>query len=505
MRKFLPLLLLCLLAVSGFLPARASASRAASLEKIDAYVREHMQHSSIPGLSYAIIQEGKIVHLNALGVANPTGRPMTPQTPLYIGSVGKTFTALAIRQLANAGKLDLNTPVVATLPYFTLAGGEPAREITIRQLIDHTSGFGNQDGNDPVFYRPGASNEELVRLLNTFHLNRPVGQSFEYSNINYIILGQVIEAVSGIPYPDYIQQFVFSPLEMKHSFADEAGARMDGLSAGYRYYFGLSRAVELDEPQGAIAAGFLISSAEDMAHYLIAFTEHGSYNGKSVVAPSGVPSPEDSRLTYNIDWLSQNEAKRPTNTETHSGAWLNYSAGIAFMPAEKIGVVVLANSNPAQWLPAKDAFALTIDILRLYTGNPPGPATIPVARQYIVVDALLLGIAGFVAFRFATLRGWRTRLNSFGRSPRTWLPSMLVDLLLPGFILLAGPGILLASTGKLDPVWGWNRLAFQVPDLTWAIFLLACALLSVGIGKFGILVGMRMGNDQHRIQASPEY
>ena len=330
-------ILICLLILLSISSAKAGDSQIKDLDEIDSYVQEQMQRSSIPGLSYAIIQKGEIIHMNAFGVANPEGTLMTPQTPLYIGSVGKTFTALAIRQLVNGGKLDLNAAVIDYIPSFMAADPDAARQITIRQLLDHTSGFSTQDGNDPVFYQPDASSEDLVQLLENFHLNRPVGESYEYSNINYIVLGRVIEVVSGMSYASYVQENIFNPLEMKNSFSDEENARIDGLSAGYRYYFGLPVAVDLKEPEGAMAAGFLMSSAQDMAQYLIAFTEHGIYNGVSVVNPDRQPRPEDQQLTYNIDWLTQDEAKRPGNTETHSGAWLNYSAGIAFMPVEKSG------------------------------------------------------------------------------------------------------------------------------------------------------------------------
>ena len=481
-------ILVCLLTLMPFSSAAAEDSQIIDLDDIDSYVQEQMQRSSIPGLSYAIIQNGKIIHMNAFGAANPEGTLMTPQTPLYIGSVGKTFTALAIRQLVNDGRLDLNAAVIDYIPSFMAADPDAARQITIRQLLVHTSGFSTQDGNDPVFYQPDASSEDLVQLLGNFHLNRPVGESYEYSNINYIVLGRVIEVVSGMSYESYVQEYIFNPLDMKNSFSDEEKARMDGLSAGYRYYFGLPVAVDLKEPKGAMAAGFLMSSAQDMAQYLIAFTDHGIYNGISVVNPDGQPRPEDQQLTFNIDWLTQDEAKRPGNTETHSGAWLNYSAGIAFMPAEKIGVVVLANAFPAQWLPVKDAFAITYDVLRLFTGNPPDPATMPLSRLYLLVDAFLLVMAGLVALRFLRLTSWKAKLLENEKNTRIWLPALIIDVLLPLLILLVLPGLILSSSGHINPIWCWNRLIFQIPDVSVAVLILAGALLLAGLIKIGMYV-----------------
>jgi hypothetical protein len=298
----------------------------------------------------------------------------------------------------------------------------------------------------------------------------------------------VIEVVSGMSYEGYVLEYIFNPLDMKNSFSDEEKARMDGLSAGYRYYYGLPVAVDLTEPKGAMAAGFLMSSAQDMAQYLIAFTEHGIYNSVSVVNPDGQPRPEDQKLTYNIDWLTQDEVKRPGNTETHSGAWLNYSAGIAFMPAEKIGVVVLANAFPAQWLPVKDAFAITYDVLRLFTGNPPNPPTMPLTRLYLLVDAILLVMAGFVVFRVFTLRSWKTNFLKIEKNIRFWFPSLIVDFLFPLFVLFVVPELILVSSGHINPFWCWNRLIFQIPDIAFAILIMACLVLLVGMKKIWTLV-----------------
>jgi CubicO group peptidase (beta-lactamase class C family) len=453
------------------------------LAAIDAYVQTQMERSSVPGLAYAIVEDGRVVHLQAFGVAGPDGRAMTPQTPLYIGSVGKTFTALATRQLTNAGLLDLDAPVVDYLPWFTLADADAARQITTRHLLMHTSGFGNLAGNDPALYNANTTGEELVRRLATLRLNRPVGQTYEYSNINYIILGQVLEAAAAMPYDEYVQRHIFAPLEMNHSYLSEAAARQDGLSAGYRYYFGLPVAVDVPEPMGAMAAGFHISSAEDMAHYLIAFMEHGRYQDISVVNPDGQPRSDDRQIYYNINWIDLREASSSGNTEAHSGGWLNYSAGIAFMPYEGVGVVTLANAFPAQFWDVKDAYAITFDVLRLYTGNPPEPLKPRLTTLYMLGDAALLVALAFVGYRFTTLRHWR--LNKGRKRPFTWLPSLLVDLLLPLFVLLVWPVMQVASPGNinLNPWWNWQRLAFSVPDMIPALFLLAAALLAIGLVK----------------------
>jgi hypothetical protein len=158
------------------------------------------------------------------------------------------------------------------------------------------------------------------------------------------------------------------------------------------------------------------------------------------------------------------------------------------MPAEQIGVVVLANANPSQWMPVKDAFALTYDVLRLYTGNPPGPSTLPLRSLYVVADVILALVALFVFYRINSLRTWRRDLSEKGLAAGAWLPSLCFDLVLPLFILLVLPGLILASSGRINPVWCWNRLAFQVPDATWAMFIPALALLFTGAVKIRVFL-----------------
>src|SRR5947209_3610862 len=219
----LALLLVILLLAASQTSARASAGPAGSdFAHIDRYVQSEMQAASIPGLAYGIVKDGQVIHLAAFGVSGPDGRPMTVQTPMQIGSVGKTITALAIRQFINAGKLDPGAALQCYLPWFRLADARAAQDITIRDLLAHTSGLSTGDGQDPTLYREGPSSEDLVRGLASVRPDRPVGSSYEYSNLNYLILGVVVQAVSGQSYEQYVQQHIFAPLDMRQSYLSEA-------------------------------------------------------------------------------------------------------------------------------------------------------------------------------------------------------------------------------------------------------------------------------------------
>jgi CubicO group peptidase (beta-lactamase class C family) len=203
---------------------------------MDAYVTEQMNNLGIPGMALGIVQDGQIVHLQGFGAADSSGRAVTPQTPFYIGSTTKSFTALAVMQLVEAGKIDLDAPVQTYLPWFELADKDASAKITVRNLLNQTSGISPQDGDR--FWTSQEQLEEHVRGLNGIQLTQPVGTIYQYSNLNYSIAGLVVEQVSGQSYADYVTQYIFEPLDMHHSYTSRAPALADGLASGHHYMFG---------------------------------------------------------------------------------------------------------------------------------------------------------------------------------------------------------------------------------------------------------------------------
>ena len=156
--------------------AATTRSNEPDFAKIDAFVTAEMQTTHIPGLALGIVHGNQIMHLQGFGVADPTGRAISQQTPFIVGSVSKSFTALAIMQLVEAGKIELDAPVQRYLPWFRLADPAASTRITVRHLLYQTSGipasadlkeFINGTGNETL--------EQLVRGLNAVALDRPVG------------------------------------------------------------------------------------------------------------------------------------------------------------------------------------------------------------------------------------------------------------------------------------------------------------------------------------------
>ena len=158
-----------------------------------------MSAQRIPGLSLGIVREGRTVHQQGFGEADESGRDVTPQTPFIIGSLSKSFTAVAIMQLVEAGQVDLDAPVREYLSWFKVSDAAASEEITVRQLLNHTSGISAKTGK-AAQGNGDLSNEALesaVRSSTTAELSEPVGSTFQYSTINYAVLGLIVQEVSG--------------------------------------------------------------------------------------------------------------------------------------------------------------------------------------------------------------------------------------------------------------------------------------------------------------------
>ncbi len=257
---------------------RASPSAAPDMAAIDSYVRSEMDAQRIPGLALGIVRGDRIVHLRGFGEADSSGRAVSPQTPFIIGSLSKSFTALAIMQLVEAGKVDLDAPVQRYIPWFRVADEAASARITVRHLLNQTSGLSTKTGRS--FQGSGDTSdsalERAVRKLSTVQLTEPVGATHQYSTINYSVLGLIVQKVSGQSYERYIQEHVFGPLKMRHSFTSEAEAEPHGLATGHHYWFGRPVVADVPYNRGLLPAGYLISSAEDMSHYLIAQLNDGA-------------------------------------------------------------------------------------------------------------------------------------------------------------------------------------------------------------------------------------
>ena len=219
----------------GAEPLRALSKT--DFDVIDSYVESQLKEANIPGAALVIVEGKQVVHMRGYGVAGPDGRPTTVDTTFVLGSISKSFTALAIMQLVETGKIDLDAPVQKYLSWFRVADPQASATMKVRQLLNHTSGMSTYAGRTHFSSRDVSDEalERRVRALRTARLTDPVGY---YSNANYSTLGAIIEAVSGQRYEDYIRQNIFDPLGMVNSHTSVETAKQHSHATGYRYWFG---------------------------------------------------------------------------------------------------------------------------------------------------------------------------------------------------------------------------------------------------------------------------
>lgn len=473
----------------GGTPAKASYGlQSVKFSEIDAYVQGEMKRANIPGLAYGIVNGEKVVHLQAFGIADPSGRPMTPQTPLIMGSVGKTFTALSIQQLVRAGKIELSAPVQRYISWFRVADPAASAQITIDHLINHISGLSHADGNQAIFFKGGQTLESFVRKMATLQLNRPVGSSYEYSNLNFLILGLVVEIVSGQSFADYVQSHIFDPLMMENSYLSEVKAMQNGLATGYHIWYGLPLPMHAAFPEGGVSQGFAISSVEDMTHYLIAYLNNGNFNGVSLLDPvESAPLQADTRFDVYWNTYSTSSARL---SDGQSGGTNNFN-GIVQITFDQFqgnyGVVILMNSRPDEVFEQVNAISIFNGIYEmLYQGRTQTTSGLEWYGWYLkwgLIDLALLGLISFAIFELISSYRWQNNARQMREySKRRCIARIGVDLFATLMIIIIPP-VLLGSP--------WRDLLIPYCELC-VVFIGAALLLFVAaIWKIVLFIKIR--------------
>lgn len=446
-----------------------TATTIRSVEAMDAYIEEQMRRWNIPGASLAIVEGNKIVHMRGFGRARPSGEAPAPETPFFIGSLTKSFTALAVMQLVEAGKVELDAPVQRYLPWFRVADASASAHITVRHLLNQTSGLPMMAGEMLLgnFDHNPDSTQRQMRALFTLKPTHPAGAAFEYSNLNYTLLGLVIQAASSKDYAEYIQDNIFDPLGMRHSHTSRASAKRDGLAMGYRYWFGVPVAAgDLPIPIGSLPAGQLISSAEDMAHYLIAHLNGGRYGEVQILSEAGIEEllhgvAEINEMglslgSYGMGWISRGSGE--SRIVLHSGIVPDFGAFMALIPEQEKGIVLIYNTNHA-------VMKMTLDEMGMgaaerLAGQTPTPtrfdSAIWVLRGLPLIPVLqVAGIAGTLGM----IRRWRGNPAQAPSRGQIWGRYILPPLV-PNLLLAATPIVLL--TGKMR-----GFMWLFLPDVSW--------------------------------------
>lgn len=373
-------------------PAPPLSSETADPEQayraLDSYLQDQLDAVGIPGAALAVVQHGVTVHTAAFGQADDSGRPMTVQTPVLLASTSKSFTAIAVMQQVEAGKLQLDAPVQTYLPWFTLNDGRSSA-ITVRHLLHQASGMSSKDtafeASDDQ--RPEAL-EEAVRALAGSPLAGEPGAAFHYASANFNILGLLVQTVSGQPFGDYLKQHVFGPLDMAHSHPTRAPARADNAAAGYSRWFGsFWLKTDVPAPTAGMPSSTLYASADDLGHQLAALLDAGRYGDARILQPQSVAAMFEPRVQvdgskgYAMGWFtrplfeSADPAAPPVPDDAlprlveHQGEWGNSHTYLAMVPESGLGVALVINGNDTA-APSR-LKAIDTNLLRILYGHSP--------------------------------------------------------------------------------------------------------------------------------------
>jgi len=478
------------LALPAVLGAPATAADdAPDFAAIDRYVQGEMDEQRIPGLALGIVHGERVVHVRGFGEADQSGRAVTPETPFFIGSITKSFTALAVMQLSEAGKVDLDAPVQRYLPWWHVADASASADITVRDLLYQVSGLSKGAGNK--YATSGGIGEdaleERVRSLASVELTTPTGKTWQYSNANYWTLGMLVQEVSGQPYETYVEQHIFTPLEMRHSFASEAEAKEQGLVTGHRYWFGFPRAADLPFDRGGLGAGGLSSSVEDMARYLVANVNDGRFGDTELISPAGMAELQRAGVPTGLDGVSYAMGwdiaeSNGIGTIAHDGSSFNAHANVVMVPDGRWGVVILENAenSPDEFFGSRQMSAIAFGVTSMLKGKqalPHGSSAglwIVYGTIFAIIALQILGIRRTVK----KFRGWRIDPQ---RRPRGWARTGLV-LGLPIVLSLAWVFVVLVALPQKIQA-PLSALLMGLPDLMYLLVTSVVVALGWGIAR----------------------
>ncbi|MGB9235324.1 MAG: serine hydrolase domain-containing protein [Terriglobales bacterium] len=334
-----------LLICSSLAAAQSGTLSADVREKVDSMARRTLAETGVPSASIAIVQNGAIAYLHAYGDGRiEPHKPALPGMRYGIGSISKQFTAAAVLLLAEQGKLSLDDPVSRFVPNLTRG-----TEVTIRELLSHTSGYQDfwpQDYVPPFMLQPITA-DRILDLWARKALDFDPGTEWQYSNTNFVIAGLIVEKASGEPLLQFLSEHIFAPLGMKSVINIDQERLTDTDATGYlRYAIGPLRVAPKEGKGWLFAAGELAMPAEDLAKWDISLInqtvlKHASYAAmeQEIVLRNGLGT----RYGLGVDVRSELGHR----VIEHGGEVSGFTAHNMVFPDEEMAVVVLTNEDSA--------------------------------------------------------------------------------------------------------------------------------------------------------------
>ncbi|PYS99778.1 MAG: serine hydrolase [Acidobacteria bacterium] len=374
------------------LPIRAQSSRidyTPAIEALEKFVTHEMADKDLPAVSIALVDDQQIVWSKGFGFADPVKKiPATSETVYRVGSVSKLFTDIAVMQLVEQGKLDLDAPVSRYLPSFHPRNpfGKP---ITLRQLMSHRSGLVREPPLGNYFETTEPSLARTIESLNQTSLVYAPESRIKYSNAAIAMVGYVLEKTQKEPFAKYLKRAVLDPIGLEHSSFEPTPSLTANLAKAYMWTID-GRVVEAPKFQlGMSPAGSMYTTVGDMGRFMSTLFAGGqSAKGRmlksSTLDQMWTPqfAPADQKKGYGIGFnIADLEGHRAIG---HGGAIYGFATSLKALPDEKLGVIVVTTKDSANAVTNRIAdFALKAMLAaRSGTAMPEPEITSPIDPEF---------------------------------------------------------------------------------------------------------------------------
>jgi CubicO group peptidase (beta-lactamase class C family) len=349
-----------------FLTSSWAQSPSSPPPDLDAYVASSMKTFEVPGMAVAIVKDGKILVAKGYGVrklGDPA--PVDEFTMFAIGSNTKAFTTAALATLVDAGKLSWDDPVYQRLPGFVMYDPYVSHEMTIRDLLAHRSGMGLGEGDLLFWPHSTYARDEIIYKLRFMKPASSFRSHYAYDNLLYMTAGQIIPAVTGTSWDDYVTQHIFGPLGMTHSTVSNTTLKPgDDYASPHSALSGKLQVIPMEALDNAGPAGAIHSSAADMAKWVQLQLNRGKFAGHEgrlfseqrckemwspqTILPTNDPPPPLAGLKANFADYALGFALRDYRGRKlvgHTGGVGGFVSRVMLVPEENLGVVVLTNAE----------------------------------------------------------------------------------------------------------------------------------------------------------------
>ena len=348
-------------------------------DSIDNYIHRGMNNWQIPGVAVLIVKDGEVIFEKGFGVKELGKDDLVDENTLFmIGSNTKAFTGTALALLEYDEKLKLDDKVIKYLPDFKMKDEWVTKELNLQDIVSHRMGLETFQG-DFMYWTSDLNADEVIEKFGMITPKYNFRTKYGYTNAGYAVAGKVIEKVSGLSWGEFLKEKIFKPLEMNRTVPlSEDFIKAENIAKPHTSVDGKISLIPFQNIDNLAPCGSIGSSVNDLSHWVIAQLDSGKYDGVSVIPFSAIqktrqilsierrvrhPYNKTHYSLYGMGWAFQDYEGR--EIIMHTGGVNGFVTSVTLMPEEKLGIVVLTNTD-------QNAFfqSLKWEILDAYLGLP---------------------------------------------------------------------------------------------------------------------------------------